>query len=515
MNGTDTTQGILSQLLGGIDPAVRQQQMDRYRQAQQRQQAVLDEPLPDEGPISRMASDYLMRYSENPNQRFSSLAGAVGSETLRMRQQKLDELKRRELAAANETKNAGEELRMQDQFLKNALMGVRSIAGRGAGGGQTVKMDADGNMVVYDHLSGTSRVVHASQRGEYERLWQTAYKAAVEQGMSNPEEYAHSAASRVIGQTPSYNPQVEGRGQPAAAVPDTKPAGTEQQEGEIPKFSLRMDQLPVEGRNEVEGLLKTLNGKNKGEVERKLYEISQRYSQQQPETFPTATIAYRDKPRAAMSEAAAKGVGEAAAEDVKAVITAGSAAQEQWNAFNQLEKIDPYTNKFADVYRHAGEVLSALGQDSSSPIIQNAIKNREADQVLNQLRNASLKAEKGVQTASDEKRIAAELPKTTDLGAVFKFGVKLGKERAARKMEQGQFYQSASTEDPRSIPTLQSNWQKTYRDDPLTQYLGGKLIFRSDFLQAFKSKYPDATDEEAVSEWREMERDYQKRGGRK
>ena len=48
-------------------------------------------------------------------------------------------------------------------------------------------------------------------------------------------------------------------------------------------------------------------------------------------------------------------------------------------------------------------------------------------------------------------------------------------------------------------------------DDPLTQEFGGKLVFRSQVLDAFKRKYPDATDAEAREYWRSLEQNWKSR----
>lgn len=522
--GGDTIQGVLSQLLGNVNPQARQGAMDQYRQAQQQYQNVLEEPLPDTGPVQRMVSDYLTRYGLQPNMDFSNVAGVIGGEAGRMRQQSVDELKRREFAAANKAKAAGEEVELQDASTKLALGGLRSMQPRG-GAGATVKMDKDGNMVVYDPLSGTSKVVHASQRGEYQRIWTKAYDEAIEQNMTDPEGYAHSTAASVLARSPYFNPAKQEGGAPVAP---TVPAAAAPAEGEVPKFALKMNELPPEAQKEVNAVVATANKGNGKEVEKKLAEIAARYgattqpgAQTPTPAQPAAPVVeqppliYKDKPRAAMKEEAAKGVGKAAATEFEAVKTSATSAAAQYEAMNQLEKIDPRVNRFAGLYANVAEALSALGQDPSSPIIQDAIKTRQSDVILNQLRNASLKAEKGVQTAGDEKRIAAELPKTTDLAQVWDYSIRLGRERAKRKMDQSQFYTNFAEGSSGDIVGASSAWDKQTREDPLTQYLGGKLIFRQDFLDSFLRKYPDATEQEAVEEWKEMEREYIARGRRK
>lgn len=223
----------------------------------------------------------------------------------------------------------------------------------------------------------------------------------------------------------------------------------------------------------------------------------------------------RNIPKEKYEEKGNQEMAGAMADEYKRAQEQGAAANSQLDAYNVLEKNMPQTGVFTKGSQVLGNLFSALGQDPTSPIIQNAIKSRNAELIIAQLTNASLKAEKGQQTRTDEIRIANEFPQLKDPNQVFQYAVKLGKEKAQRKMEQVEFYDSLAAKNNGVPKNALTAWQNETTRDPLTQYLGGKLIFRTDFLNAFQRKYPGATKADAVAEWRAMEQDFVARGGKK
>ena len=223
----------------------------------------------------------------------------------------------------------------------------------------------------------------------------------------------------------------------------------------------------------------------------------------------------RNIPFEEASKQGAKEMASAYVKDYEALQQEAAAAAQQKAAFDALQKIKPNTGLFANTEQVVGSLFSALGQDPNSPTIQNAMKTRSAEQILSQLTNASLKAEKGVQTKTDEVRIYKEFPKTSDFQKVWDFSVKLGQERAQRKLDQRDYFESVAAQN-NGIPIgARRKWDQEMQGDPITQYLGGKLIFRSDFIKAYNNKYPDLGTEGAVAKRREKEKEYQARGGRK
>lgn len=577
--GNDMTQGVLAQLLGSFDPARRQQLMQQQQQARQQHQQVLDEPMPDQGPVRRMVGDYLRKYGAS-GQDWNSMASAVGEETFRLRDMQLEEQKRRELAAANKAKNAGQDLSAEDAMARAVLSTAgRSIGGRGAMGGQpspeqlrTVYTGARNEAAQiskdYDWESAEHRANWIEQQANdavenYVHQWTTQPTGprgvmgqfGPAQGGTPPiEQQAQQllqagqqaqaqqaqAPQQMPQQMPTQMPGAQTMGQPQR--PNVSAAGIQSaqqpnpQAGGVPTFNIRPDEMAPQDRQRIEQLAGQVRQGNPQGVEQQMAEMAKSYGMltqgggQPPAPQAPGALSQvaedpgikfvpagpeKDIPRRERAKAGGAALAKADAGHYEEVITQANAAANQFEAFNQLEKIDPVTNKFSAVYQGVGEVLSALGQDPNTPIIKNAINTRDADMIISQLRNASLKLENGVQTASDEKRIAAELPKITDMPQVWKMALKLGKEASLRRMERAGFYQASTEQDTANLSKLQSLWNRQIKSDPLTQYYGGQLIFRSDFLQGIKRLNPGMTDAEALEDWKALEGEYQARGGRR
>jgi len=226
---------------------------------------------------------------------------------------------------------------------------------------------------------------------------------------------------------------------------------------------------------------------------------------------PPGTPPFRNVPNEKLMAKGAEGMGEAYTKDYTAMQDSAAAARDQLEAYNALEKIDPNTGAFADVQGYIGTALQGMGIDPNTPLIQDAIKNRQANTIISQMSNAALRGEKGVQTRSDEVRIQNELAKTTDPKQAWNYLVQLGKERAQRRVDMHQFA-GAIAKNNNGVPiAAREKFISSIADDPLTQEFGGKLVFRSQVLDAFKRKYPDATDAEAIEYWRSLEQNWKTR----
>ena len=234
-----------------------------------------------------------------------------------------------------------------------------------------------------------------------------------------------------------------------------------------------------------------------------------KFSQLTPQGSPP----FVNKPNELLMKSGAEGMGKAYAAEYGLLTDAAAAAKDQYDAYNSLEKMSPNTNMFANAQGYIGNALQGLGVDPSSPIIQDAIKNKEATALISQMSNAALRGEKGVQTRSDEVRIGKELAATTDPKQAWNYLIALGKERALRKMDMGDFAaQNAEANNGVPIAPRQKYINATV-NDPLTQEFGGKLIFRTPTIEAFMRKYPDADKQEAVDYWRSLENNWAKRQG--
>lgn len=545
----NSAEGQQQKLLGGLnamgyESGERSQALARRKAAQAQYSQVLNEPVPDTGPIDRMVSDYLNRFAQNPTNPQGAVLSSTAGESERGRKMAEMQLMRRQQAALEETRMADDEVRDVDSYGAK-LFAAAGRAGSGPGGKQpspeqlrTVYNGARNEAAQITKNIDIKRL--AAQMGVDEGTAQTQW---IEQYANRAvENYVQKFASAPAGPYGANNiPQQGGvpqqlngplppppwapQGMPPAGPQGQQPTPQQPTQGmppqgqmQTPPTTLQMPrgaQAPQEQQVIQQLQQATAMAQNPATREQgvaMLRQLQQQFPQAAPlPEVPSATL--RNKPLEAQQKSAAEGVGKTRGEQYASVAQSAEAAQQELQAFNMLEKIQPKTNAAANANEHLGALFNALGQDPNSELIQNAIKNRQSNLILDQLRNASLKAEKGVQTKSDELRIANEFPKTTDFSQAWKFGVKLGKERAQRRIERlAYFDQNAEAGGP---GTAQSGWAKEYSSDPLTQYLGGKLIFRSDFVDKFKQKYPDASDADAVNEWRSMEQDYMARGGKK
>ena len=229
------------------------------------------------------------------------------------------------------------------------------------------------------------------------------------------------------------------------------------------------------------------------------------------QSTPPGTPPFRNVPNEKLMAKGAEGMGEAYTKDYTAMQDSAAAARDQLEAYNALEKIDPNTGAFADVQGYIGTALQGMGIDPNTPLIQDAIKNRQANTIISQMSNAALRGEKGVQTRSDEVRIQKELAKTTDPKQAWNYLVQLGKERAQRRVDMHQFAGEIAKNNNGVPIAAREKFISSIADDPLTQEFGGKLVFRSQVLDAFKRKYPDATDAEAIEYWRSLEQNWKTR----
>jgi len=227
-----------------------------------------------------------------------------------------------------------------------------------------------------------------------------------------------------------------------------------------------------------------------------------KFSQGTPQGEPP----FRNAPNEALMKSGAQNMGKVYAADYTAMLDSATAAKEQLDAYSNLEKIDPNTNAFAGVQGYVGTALQGLGIDPNTPIIRDAIKNREANTIIKQMSNAALRGEKGVQTRSDEVRIGDELARTTDPKQAWDFLIKLGKERAKRRVDMLEFADQQATANNGVPLNARAKFVAATLNDPLTQRIGGRIVFRSPTIEAFMRKYPDADVQEATAYWKSLEK---------
>ena len=228
--------GALQKLILSRIPTAEQeadQRATRGRTMQEYQQELMTPSLPAHAPASMMLADMAANFKPGLHPMYAAGKGAKSGMDLQMKMDMADQAGR--TAAA---KVGFDEAKDIDKLGILELTALRGALGAGSKAvSPVVKMDKDGNMVVYDPITQKSAVVHASQRGEYQRIFSTAYKEAVDNGMKEPESYAHGVAQRVLLASPGYNPQDPSRipqspGAPAGVRP--VPTVTENPEVSVP-----------------------------------------------------------------------------------------------------------------------------------------------------------------------------------------------------------------------------------------------------------------------------------------
>lgn len=216
--------GALQKLLVSRIPTPEQeanQRANRGRTMQEYQQELMTPSLPSHAPASMMLADMAASFRPGVHPMYAASKGAKSGMDLQLKMDAADQAGR--IAAAKVGFDEAKDIDKLGVLELTALRGALGSGGKGLS--PIVKMDKDGNMVVYDPVTQKSTVVHASQRGEYQRIFSTAYKEAVDNGMKEPESYAHGVAQRVLMASPGYNPQDPSRiptspGAPAAERPN-------------------------------------------------------------------------------------------------------------------------------------------------------------------------------------------------------------------------------------------------------------------------------------------------------
>ena len=126
----DLTQGVLASLLGNYDPEERSNLLKSRSQAYDKYQQVMDQPVPDSGPVQRMVSNYLSRYGNSPTASFAALAQGLGDTSNQTQQIQMANQERQRQAAEFGVKRSEEALRESDAFSKNLFASNRQGMGK-------------------------------------------------------------------------------------------------------------------------------------------------------------------------------------------------------------------------------------------------------------------------------------------------------------------------------------------------------------------------------------------------
>lgn len=209
----DLTRGALQQLLGSFDPQERQALQQRQQQAQQKYLGVLNEPMPDIGPVNRGVADYLQRYAKNPNNAAQNIIGSIGAETARGEEYQQNQLLRRQQAAEAEAKMAGEALKESDLSTKT----MASLLGKSPMGGMPT--------------AAQLRTVYTAARNEAAQITKDYQFGSAEERSKWIEQQANNAVKNYI-QTFSGGMMT---GSPVAQSPGI-PATIQQAAGQAPQL---------------------------------------------------------------------------------------------------------------------------------------------------------------------------------------------------------------------------------------------------------------------------------------
>ncbi len=519
--------GALQQML--MSRITSPEQMQQQRAARQEalggyQEALRKPAMGDYTPTQHSFYSMLGNFGPGTHPAYAALKGiSAGGDMLakqRMSGQSGD------VSAAKVGYEDARDLDKSDDLL--GLASLKSLAGAGKAGSPVVKMDKDGNMVVFNPATGETNVVHASQRGEYERIFLSAYKQAASEGMDQPEVYAHKLASQVLKGAPGVNPQTTALPAQSSALgaPGGVPgpqgiqqvAPVEPGPGDVLNQYISSKQMAESGGNDmsnpqVAAAVKQMAAARKELMSRfQIDPVGMTLAGPQPGMAPQEgsmpQLKYRDKPRAELNINEAGAIGKARGAEYEQIATEAKSAAGKVEAINQLEKIDPATGILTNTDAFVANFANSFGMSPDNPVIKNAIKTRSADQIMKHISNAALTEQKGVQTRSDEVRIADEFPKLTDVNQTYKLGLKLQKERALRQQEKLEFYDSRVNQKAYA-GSASTDWRNQIKGDPLTQKIGGQLVMRSDYLKQFSAKFPDAEPGEALESWKHLESQWQ------
>lgn len=342
-----------------------------------------------------------------------------------------------------------------------SLNELRNIAGLsksiGRGNSPTVKMDKDGNMVVYDPSTGETKVVHSSQGAAYQRIWGKAYEQAVANDMPNPESYAHGVAANVLGKSPT-----------ASVNPPQQPADSAVS-GPTSQLPGNAQPAPMVGGS------------------------------------PSPAIAYKDKAEEARKKEYATESEKLALKDYdENVKVPGQVAESTLNNIGMLRQIPRTQDMFAPYREQLGAAMGAMGLDGK--MATEAENLQQVRPILAKIANDRLLLAKGVQTEGDAQRAFNEFVKITDTQKAADFMYAWAEELANRAKFKKQVYE-LSAKEKGTMREGSSYWDKTdYARAAPVAILNGRPWTYTAWKQAFAKANPDASAADLIETWNSLAR---------
>lgn len=215
---------------------------------------------------------------------------------------------------------------------------------------------------------------------------------------------------------------------------------------------------------------------------------------------------------------ASKSLNKASMEDYeKNFRQPASAADNILSSVETIKTLGPVTGTAAEQLNWLGNAMATVGLDNS--MVANAKNLSEAKKILMKLSNDRIRQEVGVQTASDEARFKAELAQITDPKEVFEMTMRYMKEAALRAKDKAAFAEwfmsNATTgNDPQgnahanpsgrfNVNSLNSAWSNIQKQTqgPMIINIGGKPVFKHQYIESFIKKYGEDTGSEAEQMW--------------
>lgn len=185
------------------------------------------------------------------------------------------------------------------------------------------------------------------------------------------------------------------------------------------------------------------------------------------------------------------------------------------SAVNELKQLKFDPGAFAKWKQKGGNILEALGSDG--PLARAAAQSGNAEAILQNLSNARISLEKGVQTRDDEIRFKAEIARITDPKQGYEYMLKYMSEMANKAIEQHNFVENYRKQKG-SYDGADTAWQKRNTEfGGVVKRYQGSFIGRSEFIKAIvndpKNKAAYKGDEAALTQ--RAEREWNSLGGRK
>lgn len=152
------------------------------------------------------------------------------------------------------------------------------------------------------------------------------------------------------------------------------------------------------------------------------------------------------------------------------------------NAIGELKQLRFEPGAFAEWKRKGGNLLEALG--SNGPLAKAAAQSGDAKKILQQLTNARVSLEKGVQTKDDVERFQREIAQITDPKEGYRYMLKYMEEMANKQIEQFNAADNYRKQNGH-LDGFEQTWQQRNQQmGGLVKRYQGAMVSRSEFINA-------------------------------